>query len=91
MQIAYAQGKLHSCQVIPPVISCKIPAPGLAEYKLPVPLKIMNLLLIVLVLLLLFGGGGFYFGGPAVGGGGLGLILVICLVVYLLGGFRTRG
>jgi hypothetical protein len=50
----------------------------------------MNLLLIILILLLLFGGGGFYFGGPAIGGGGLGLILVICLVVYVMGGFRTK-
>lgn len=41
-------------------------------------------------MLLLFGGGGFYFGGPAVGGSGLGLILLICLVIFLAGGFRTR-
>ena len=51
----------------------------------------MNLLLLILVLLLLFGGGGFYFGGPVVGGGGIGLILLICLIVFLMGGFRTRG
>ena len=50
----------------------------------------MNILLLVVVLLLLFGGGGFYFGGPVIGGSGLGLVLVICLVVYLLGGFRPR-
>jgi hypothetical protein len=50
----------------------------------------MNILLLMLVLLLLFGGGGFYFGGPVIGGGGLGLILAICLVIYLLGGFRTK-
>jgi uncharacterized membrane protein YccC len=50
----------------------------------------MNLLLLVVVLLLLFGGGGFYFGGPVIGGSGLGLVLAICLVVYLLGGFRPR-
>jgi hypothetical protein len=50
----------------------------------------MNILLLVVVLLLLFGGGGFYFGGPVIGGSGLGLVLAICLVVYLLGGFRTR-
>ena len=53
-------------------------------------LSTMNPLLLILVLLLVFGGGGFYFGGPAVGGGGLGLILVICLVIYFLGGFRPR-
>jgi hypothetical protein len=50
----------------------------------------MNLLLLIVVLLLLFGGGGFYFGGPVIGGSGLGLILAICLVAYLMGGFRTK-
>ena len=50
----------------------------------------MNLLLLVIVLLLLFGGGGFYFGGPVIGGGGLGLVLVICLIIYFLGGFRPK-
>ena len=40
--------------------------------------------------MLLFGGGGFYYGGPVYGGSGLGLILLICLVVYLAGGFRAR-
>ena len=49
----------------------------------------MNILLLMVVLLLLFGGGGFYFGGPVIGGSGLGLLLMICLVVFLLGGFRT--
>lgn len=48
----------------------------------------MNLLLLVVVLLLVFGGGGFYFGGPVIGGSGLGLILLICLVAYFMGGFR---
>jgi hypothetical protein len=48
----------------------------------------MNLLLVLVVLMLLFGGGGFYYGGPVYGGSGLGLILLICLVVYLTGGFR---
>lgn len=50
----------------------------------------MNLLLLIIVLLLLFGGGGFYFGGPAIGGGGVGLILLICLIVFLMGGFRAK-
>jgi hypothetical protein len=50
----------------------------------------MNTLLFIVVLLLLFGGGGFYFGGPLVGGGGLGLILVICLLLYFTRGFRTK-
>jgi hypothetical protein len=49
---------------------------------------VMNLLLLVVVLLLLFGGGGFYLGGPVIGGSGLGLILLICLVIYCMGGFR---
>ena len=50
----------------------------------------MNLLLVLLVLLLLFGGGGFYFGGPIVGGSGIGLILLICLVIWVVDGFRTK-
>ncbi len=50
----------------------------------------MNLLIVLLVLLLLFGGGGFYFGGPVIGGSGIGLLLVICLIVYACGGFRTK-
>jgi len=50
----------------------------------------MNILLLMVVLLLLFGGGGFYFGGPVIGGSGLGLVLLICLIVYLVGGFRPR-
>jgi hypothetical protein len=53
-------------------------------------LAVMNLLVLVIVLLLLFGGGGFYFGGPAIGGGGVGLVLLICLIIYLMGGFRAR-
>ena len=52
--------------------------------------RAMNLLILVIVLLLLFGGGGFYFGGPVIGGGGLGLVLVICLIIYFLGGFRSK-
>jgi uncharacterized membrane protein YccC len=50
----------------------------------------MNILLLMLVLLLLFGGGGFYVGGPVIGGSVLGLILALCLVVYLVGGFRPK-
>jgi hypothetical protein len=50
----------------------------------------MNILLLLLVLLLLFGGGGFYFGGPVIGGSGLGLVLVICLIIYCMGGFRAK-
>ena len=50
----------------------------------------MNILLLIVVLLLLFGGGGFYFGGPVIGGSGLGLILMVCLIVWIMGGFRTR-
>jgi len=47
-------------------------------------LTAMNLLLIIIVLLLLFGGGGFYFGGPVIGGSGLGLILLICLIIWAM-------
>ncbi|MGB7767993.1 MAG: DUF3309 domain-containing protein [Verrucomicrobiia bacterium] len=50
----------------------------------------MNILLLLVILLLLFGGGGFYFGGPLIGAGGLGLILAICLIIWALGGFRTK-
>jgi hypothetical protein len=50
----------------------------------------MNILLLIVVLMLLFGGGGFYIGGPVFGGGGLGLILLICLIIYIMGGFRTK-
>jgi hypothetical protein len=42
------------------------------------------------VLLLLFGGGGFYFGGPIIGGSGIGPILLICLIVFIMGGFRGK-
>ena len=61
------------------------------EGPLPVwYLPSMNLIVLVLVLLLLFGGGGFYYGGPVYGGSGIGLILLVCLVIYLFGGFRTK-
>ena len=52
--------------------------------------KGMNILLLMVVLLLLFGGGGFYLGGPVIGGSGIGLILLICLVLFITGGFRPR-
>ena len=54
-------------------------------------LESMNMLLVLVVLLLLFGGGGFYFGGPVIGGGGLGLVLLICFVIFIMGGFRAKG
>ena len=50
----------------------------------------MNLLILLLVLLLVFGGGGFYLGGPLIGGSGLGLILLVCLVLYLTGNLGRR-
>jgi hypothetical protein len=53
-------------------------------------LTAVNLLIVLLVLFLLFGGGGFYYGCPVIGGSGIGLILVICLIVYFMGGFRTK-
>jgi len=51
---------------------------------------LFNRTVVIVVLFLLFGGGGFYFGGPVIGGSGLGLVLLICLVIFLMGGFRTR-
>jgi len=53
-------------------------------------LPFMSLILVVVLLLLLFGGGGFYFGGPLIGGGGLGLVLLICLIIFLMGGFVRK-
>ena len=50
----------------------------------------MNTLLLIIVLLLLFGGGGFYLGGPVYGGSGLGLVLLICLIIFLMGGLRSK-
>ncbi|MEI9865005.1 MAG: hypothetical protein WDN00_10710 [Limisphaerales bacterium] len=50
----------------------------------------MNILLILVVLLLLLSGGGYYFGGPAIGGSGLGLVLLICLIAWVTGGFHTK-
>ena len=50
----------------------------------------VNMLLVLLVLLLLFGGGGFYFGGPFIGGSGIALILLMCLAVFVMRGFRTK-
>jgi hypothetical protein len=50
----------------------------------------MNLLVLLIVLMLVFGGGGFYFGGPLIGGGGFGLILLICLVLFLTGNLGRR-
>jgi hypothetical protein len=50
----------------------------------------MNNLIIIIILLLLLGGGGFYFGGPVYGGSGLGLVLLVCIIIALMGGFRTR-
>jgi hypothetical protein len=54
------------------------------------------MLILIVILLLLFGGGGGWYGynrsGPWGGAGiGLGTILVICLIVWLLGGFPMHG
>jgi hypothetical protein len=50
------------------------------------------MLLLIIVLLLLFGGGGGYYGYSRWGtGGGLGIVgmvVVIALVLYLVGGLR---
>ena len=70
-----------------PVISTKKPLIAIAGNQ-RVPTKRHSFLIILLILL--FGGGGYYAGGPGYGGGGLGLVLVICLVMYLMGSFRRR-
>src|SRR2546421_7103042 len=61
----------------------------LYDWKLDPERRIPMLLLIILVVLL-FGGGGGYYGYSRWGGGGgigiVGLILIIMLVVYALGG-----
>ena len=71
----------------------RAPRAGNAPWEPPPQLATlwaMNLILLIVILFLLFGGGGFYFGGPAFGGGGLGLVLLICLIIYFLGGFRSK-
>jgi hypothetical protein len=52
----------------------------------------MDLLIILIVLLLLFGGGGgLYWGmGAGWGIGPIGLILAVLVIVFLLGGVRSR-
>jgi len=50
----------------------------------------MHPVLFVLILLILFGGGGFYLGGPVIGGGGFALLLLVCIGIYLKGGFRRE-
>jgi hypothetical protein len=51
------------------------------------------MLILIIILILLFGGGSGYYGwnrwGPQGGAGiGLGTILIVCLIIYLLGGFH---
>lgn len=52
-----------------------------------------TILIIVLLILLLGGGGGYYgysrWGGPGLGGA-LGLVLIVFLAVWLLGGLTVR-
>ena len=50
----------------------------------------MNLSILTTMFLLLLVGCGYYFGGPAIGGSGIALILLTCLIVYLMGGFRAK-
>ena len=50
----------------------------------------MNTLALIAVLLVLFGGGGIFLGGPVLGGSELGLIMLLCLAIFLTGGFNTR-
>ncbi|MGO8914927.1 MAG: hypothetical protein ACLQJR_03365 [Stellaceae bacterium] len=55
----------------------------------------MSLLLIIVVLFLLFGGGGYYgyireYYGSRGFGGLLGVLIVVCLVIFVFGGFHTH-
>jgi hypothetical protein len=50
----------------------------------------MNPVLFVLTLLILFGGGIFYMGGPAIGSGVFVLLLLVCIGIYLKGGFHRE-
>lgn len=54
----------------------------------------MSTVLIIVVLILLFGGGGGYYGYNRYGGrglgGALGLVLVVFLAVWLLGGLHIN-
>jgi hypothetical protein len=54
----------------------------------------MSPLLLIIIILLLFGGGGGYYGysqwGPVGGGGFVGVALLVILVLFLTGRFRSR-
>ena len=54
----------------------------------------MSTILIVVVLILLLGGGGGYYGYSRHGGAGLGgvlgLVLIVCLAVWLFGGLHLN-
>ncbi len=50
----------------------------------------MNLLVLSFVLLLLFGGSVVYFWGFAIGGEGIVLFLLMCAIIYWVGGFRAK-
>ncbi len=80
----------HLCEditILQPLLWGQHPIGVFFEWRI---ISIMNLIVILLVLMLLFGGGGFYLGGPMVGGGGFGLILLICLVLFLTGRLGRR-
>ena len=52
----------------------------------------MDLIILLIVLLLLFGGGGGLYGGMGAGWGigPIGLIIAVLVIVFLLGGHRSR-
>ena len=54
----------------------------------------MSTILIIVVLILLFGGGGGYYGYNRYGGrvlcGVLGIVLVVLIVIWLLGGLHLN-
>ena len=55
----------------------------------------MGTILLIVLLVLLFGGGGGYYAHSLYGGAGLGgvlgLVLIIAIVFWLVGGRRGRG
>lgn len=63
--------------------------------RLQQKVKSMGLLLLIVVLVLLFGGGGGYYAHNRYGGRGLGgvlgLVIVVLVIVWLVGGLHGFG
>ena len=60
----------------------------MASAATPCHLAAVSASIFSFVRLLSFGGGGFYLGGAV--GGIIGLILLVCLVLQLMGGFHAQ-